>query len=424
MSFNATRSILTITILTMVSSASFADDFYEQDGALRLRLRNELRRADKPSAAPNNDIYAWVQGVALEYNSPYAWEHAGIDVGFFRTQRLATHDDWSTRWYLDGQDSFNLYTAAIKVKVADNLKLRIGRMVTDSAYSGQDDIPLINSSSQRTQPTMSDAALVKYSATSNLDIYGMYRFGVYYYPDVSEGVHKAGPINPNTYEYDTLRPQYLTSAVYRNGLDTYALTLSWQNDVAAQAMTRISQRYAVGKDNRHYFKPEFVALYAKLNGTSASYEGADETYVLGGRFNYVSDKGCAFLAIGKTGGKLYRLSGVDTDVSYTYDLSIDRNYNNMWSWQAGYLWQLPNDMQIGVSQLFTNGYEDYKNDVRVKGTATGVLAGYNPKSGPLKGFRSTVIISSAREDRQGSRLGNHLDYYDVKLNFQYDLNLF
>ncbi len=402
---------------------ALADDFYEQDDTLRLRLRNELRRADKPSAGSAHDIYAWVQGAAVEYNSPFIGDVVGIDAGAFYTEKLGDHQGWSTRWYLDDHDDFSLYTAAVKLKLSERLRVKIGRMVTDSAYSGQDDIPLINSSSQRTQPSMSDGALFKYSLRPTWDIYSMYRVGVYNYPDVAVGVHKAGPVNPATYTYDTLRPQYLVSTVYHANLDTYAYSASWQDDVATQLMTRSSQQYPVSADGRSYLKPEWVAFYARLNGTSTGYDGSDHTYVLGGKLSYVTGAGSTSVAVNKAGPKLNGLAGVDTDLSYTFDLSIDRNYSDMWSWQVGHTWNLPHDTFFGVAQLFTNGYEDYHRQVKIEGTATDLYLGYTPHDGPLKGFRSLLVLNLAREQRDGSSLGNRLDYFDVKMNLQYDFNL-
>lgn len=400
-----------------------AADFYEQEDALRLRLRNEMRRADKPSAGSAHDIYAWVQGAALEYNSPFIGDTLGLDAGLFYTQRLGDHEGWSTRWYLDEDASFSRYTAALKVKLSDTLKLKVGRMVTDSAYSGQDDIPLINSSSQRTQPSLSDGALLKYSPQFNIDVYGMYRTGVYNYPDVALGVHKAGPINPDTYTYDLLRPQYLVSTVYHKNLDTYAFSASWQDDVSGQVMGRVAQRYAISADGQSFVKPEFVAFYARLNGMSTRYDGSDHTYVMGGKLSYINQDGATFVAVGKAGPKLNWLAGVDTDLSYTFELSIDRNYSDMWSWQAGHTWDLPRDTFVGVAQLFTRGYEDYHRNVLVRGAATDVYVGYGPRDGVLKGFRSLLTLSLARERRDASSLGDRLDYFDVKMTLQYDFNL-
>ena len=401
----------------------FASGFQDQEDALRLRLRNELRRADKPSAGVEHDIYAWVQGVALEYNSPYLGNTVGLDVGAFHTHNLDHHDGWSTRWYLDGYDSFSLYTASLKLKLGEQLYIRAGRMVTDSTYNEQDDIPLINMSSQRTQPSLSDAVLIQYSPHYNLDLYGMYRVGVYTYPDVSHGVHKTGPINPLSYQYDTLRPQYLASMVYHDKLDTYALSSAWQEDVSNQVMTRASQRYPLSDDGRSFIRSEWVALYAKLQGVSAQYEGATSTYVLGGKLTYANPNSSTFVAIGKAGPKFHWMSGVDTDISYTFELSIDRNHSDMWSGQVGHTWNLPHDTLFGVAQIATRGYEDHHNTVKVKGVATDLYFGYLPQSGPLKGFRSFLTLSKAREKRDGSQLGNTLNYFDVKMTLQYDFNL-
>lgn len=424
MSFRQICSVqCAVVLMSSLSFPALASGFYEQEDVLRLRLRNELRRADRPSAGDAHNIYAWVQGAALEYNSGYLGDIIGVDVGAFRVQKLDAHDDWSTRWYLDDHDSFNRYTAAVKVKLADNLSVKAGRMVTDSAYAGQEDIPLINSSSQRTLPTISDAVLVKYSATKDLDIYGMYRYGIYTYPDVSRGVHSTGPINPYTQEYDALRQQSVLSAVYRNKFDSYALSVSTQNDVASQVMGRVVQRYPTLDKNDGYFKPEVVGYYANLNGTNAKYDGPDKTYLLSGQLSYINKKGSLFAGLGKVGPKANRLAGIDTDLGYVFDLSIDRNYSDMWSWQVGGTWNLSPNTFVGIAEVFTDGYEDYQRNVRVQGMGTNILMGYMPQDGYLKGLRSLLVLNSSREQRDGSALGDRLDYFDIKMTIQYDFTL-
>ena len=51
--------------LTSAYAAQLADD----EAGLRIRLKNELRRADKPSAGAGRDIYAWVQGGLLDFGN-------------------------------------------------------------------------------------------------------------------------------------------------------------------------------------------------------------------------------------------------------------------------------------------------------------------------------------------------------------------
>ncbi|AUK21887.1 hypothetical protein CR534_12480 [Escherichia coli] len=61
--------------LTSAYAAQLADD----EAGLRIRLKNELRRADKPSAGAGRDIYAWVQGGLLDFNSGYYSNIIGVE---------------------------------------------------------------------------------------------------------------------------------------------------------------------------------------------------------------------------------------------------------------------------------------------------------------------------------------------------------
>jgi len=45
-------------------------------------------------------------------------------------------------------------------------------------------------------------------------------------------------------------------------------------------------------------------------------------------------------------------------------------------------------------------------------------------SGPMKGLKAMAILNNAKEYREGSALGDTLNYYDVKLRVSYDLPVF
>lgn len=421
------RKIAGVSILygsvLLFSSVSIADSFNQDDDAVRLRLRNELRRAEKPSAGSGKDIYAWVQGMALEYNSSYYLDKVGLDAGGFYVYKLGARDNWSTRWYLDGDQSFSRYTASIKIKLAENFLLKAGRMVTDTAYSGGDDLLIINSSSSRTMPSLSDALLLKYSLDKELDLYTMYRFGSYVYSEVAEGVHKTGPINPKTYTHDIFRPQYIAALSWNRGCDSFGLSASWQEDVSTQVMTKTARCFKVAGNASEVIKPEFMAFYANMNGITASYGGPDYTYAVSGQVSYILPRGTLFFGAGKTGKKPNALSGVDTDLGYPFDLSIDRNHNDMWSFQLGATLNLPGNTFIGVSPILTHGYEDAQHHVNIQGVGTNVFFGYYPQSGLLQGAKALLVINKAREHRNGSAFGDRLDYYDIKMNLQYDFML-
>ncbi|MCU5771647.1 glucuronide uptake porin UidC [Erwiniaceae bacterium BAC15a-03b] len=418
-----TKTQLICGVVFCLSYQAVASSFDQQEDVLRLRVRNELRRAEKPSAGDGKDIYAWVQGLALEYNSRYYQDIIGVDIGDFYVYKLGARDNWSSRWYLDGHDSFNRYTAAVKINLSPQLQFKVGRMVTDTQYSGGDDLLIMNSSSQRTVPSLSDAALLKYQLNPQLDIYAMYRFGVYNYSDVAEGVHKTGPINTTTLKHDLFRPQYISALAWRRQCESAGAAVSWQQDVALQLMTKAAGCIPVADDPREYLKPEFMAFYARMNGLSVRDDSPDYGYVVSGQLSYIAPPGSLFLAAARTGDRPHWSSGVDTDLGYPFDLSIDRNHNDMWSWQAGGTVNLPGDTFVGVAQVMTRGYEDYQHRVPIHGMGTNLLFGYRPQDGMLKGLKALLILNKAREHRNGSSLGDRLDYYDIKMNLQYDFTL-
>lgn len=100
----------------------------DDESALRFRLKNELRRADKPSAGAGRDIYAWVQGGLIDFNSSYYSQRIGVEGSAYYVYKLGARDNMSTRWYLDGHESFGYVLGAIKIKPTENSRLKIGRL--------------------------------------------------------------------------------------------------------------------------------------------------------------------------------------------------------------------------------------------------------------------------------------------------------
>ena len=84
------------------------------DSALNLKLVNEYRNADKPSAkAPfGPEIDAWTQGFMFDFKSGKIADVVGVESNLYRIQKLSADPDKSTRWYLDDHDSFNIAGAA------------------------------------------------------------------------------------------------------------------------------------------------------------------------------------------------------------------------------------------------------------------------------------------------------------------------
>lgn len=90
-------NIILSGVVFLLSYQVVAASFYDEEDALRLRLRNDFRRAERASAGSEKDIYAWVQGAALEYNSRYYQDLIGVDIGGFYVYKLGARDNWSTR---------------------------------------------------------------------------------------------------------------------------------------------------------------------------------------------------------------------------------------------------------------------------------------------------------------------------------------
>lgn len=163
--------------LTSAYAAQLADD----EAGLRIRLKNELRRADKPSAGAGRDIYAWVQGGLLDFNSGYYSNIIGVEGGAYYVYKLGARADMSTRWYLNGDKSFGFALGAVKIKPSENSLLKLGRFGTDYSYGSLPyRIPLMAGSSQRTLPTVSEGALGYWALTPNIDLWGMWRSRVFY----------------------------------------------------------------------------------------------------------------------------------------------------------------------------------------------------------------------------------------------------
>ncbi len=91
------------------------------DSSLNLKLVNEYRNADKPSAKPpfGPEIDAWTQGFMFDFKSGKVADVVGVEGNLYRIQKLSADPDKSTRWYLDDHDSFNIAGAAAVLDFAD-----------------------------------------------------------------------------------------------------------------------------------------------------------------------------------------------------------------------------------------------------------------------------------------------------------------
>lgn len=79
---------------------------------------------------------------------------------------------------------------------------------------------------------------------------------------------------------------------------------------------------------------------------------------------------------------------------------------------------------MGLALVVTDGYEDRDHDVNIEGLGANLILSHTVQEGPMKGFKTSAILNKAQEYRDGSSLGDKLDYYDIKLTAHYDFSLF
>lgn len=403
--------------LTSAYAAQLADD----EAGLRIRLKNELRRADKPSAGAGRDIYAWVQGGLLDFNSGYYSNIIGVEGGAYYVYKLGARADMSTRWYLDGDKSFGFALGAVKIKPSENSLLKLGRFGTDYSYGSLPyRIPLMAGSSQRTLPTVSEGALGYWALTPNIDLWGMWRSRVFLWTDSTTGIRDEGVYNSQTGKYDKHRARSFLAASWHDDTSRYSLGASVQKDVSNQIQSILEK--SIPLDPNYTLKGESLGFYAQLEGLSRNTSQPNETALVSGQLTWNAPWGSVF---GSGGYLRHAMNGavVDTDIGYPFSLSLDRNREGMQSWQLGVNYRLTPQFTLTFAPIVTRGYESSKRDVRIEGT--GILGGmnYRVSEGPLQGMNFFLAADKGREKRDGSTLGDRLNYWDVKMSIQYDFML-
>lgn len=423
MTNNKFKVLLAFLLLfnTMVShSAEINDD----EDSVRVRLKNDFRRADRPSAGSSaRDIYGWVQGTMLDVNTHYYSDVIGVQAGAYYVYKLGAKSRWSTRGYLADHDSFGLASGAIKLRPADNIHIKIGRFGTDNGYGSLPyRIPLIASGSTRTMPTLSEGGIGRYEPSENIDLWAMYRTRVFLWPDAAVGVRNEGIYNPSTGHYDTRRARSFLAGSWHDDRSRYSFGMSWQDDVSSQYQTILEKKFAL--KNKDSIKVEALAYHAELNGISRANSDHDNTQVYSAQITYSMPKISLFSSAGLVTHAMNNIgSNVDTDIGWPNSLSIDRNKEDMFSFQAGAQYYFKPNFSVMLAPLITHGYEDTRRTIEINGR--GVLAAmfYNVTDGPLEGVKLSVGTDLAREKRNGSSLGEHLNYWDVKAGIQYDFML-
>lgn len=416
---------IAIAILALGAITAQAADINDNEDEIRIRLKNDFRRADRPSAGSSGrEIYGWTQGVMLDANTHYYSDFIGVEGGAYYVYKLGAKSRWSTRAYLDDHDSFGFALGAVKLKPADNIHLKIGRFGTDNGYGSLPyRVPLIASGSTRTMPTISEGVIGRYEPSANVDLWAMYRTRVFLWPNAALGVRNEGVYNTSTGRYDIHRPNSFLAGSWHDDTSRYSLGVSWQEDVASQYETILEKKFLLA--NEDSIKVELLAFNAMLDGISRSRSAHDNTQVYSGQITYRMPKISFFGAAGLTTHALTNIgNNVDTDLGYVNSLSIDRNKEDMFSLQAGVQYFFKPNLSVMLAPLITRGYEDTKRTIEINGR--GVLAAvfYNVTEGPLSGLKLSLGADIAKEKRgNGSSYGNELNYYDVKAGIQYDFML-
>ncbi len=173
-----------------------------------------------------------------------------------------------------------------------------------------------------------------------------------------------------------------------------------------------------------FFKAEYVGFYAQPIGLSQDQNVDDDTYAVSGQLLWNKDRVTVMGSFGQVGKKLPGNPDIDTDIGFPFDQSIDRNHYDMFSWQLGGFYKVSDAFDMGLALVVTDGYEDRDHDVNIEGLGANLVLSHTVQEGPLKGFKTSAILNKAQEYREGSALGDKLDYYDIKLTAHYDFNLF
>lgn len=404
----------------MASSLGYAAALQDEEDYIRLRLRNDLRRADKPSAGDGRDVYAWVQGALLDANSHYYNDMIGVEGGAYYVYKLGTRAAASSRFYLDGHDSFGYALGAIKVKLGDYGKLKIGRFGTDALYGSLPySVPLIDGSSNRTLPGVSEGVMGQFALTDRLDLWMLYRQRVFTSYDADRGIRYEGVLNPQSGEYEVHRPRAMMAGVYRDDNSQYGLGTSYQADVAT--LWQGNLKYTQTLQESSQLQYEAILFYANLDGMSRRADKPNASLVVSAQMAYkVGDWGLSASFEKLTHNLGY---AVDTDIGYPFSLSMDRNHEGMWSYQVGLSYSPSPAISLMLAPIYTDGWESSEKRVRVQGI--GLLGGVSGRisSGPLAGLTAFIAADRTREKRPGSHLGDRLNYWDIKSGIQYDFVL-
>lgn len=400
------------------------------DSHLSVRLRNEYRNAERPSASDGvlgPKIDAWVQGALVDYSSGQWADTISIQAGSHRIQKLSANPHKSTRFYLDGHDSFDLNYASLNLHLAPWARFKIGRFITDYSYGSLEyQVPLINVRSQRTIPSMNEGVLYR-GDFGNFHLYGMYSrkyAGGYFQKWTDEGYNKRSWLNSKGDKYESTvekRPSYVIAGVWDNHINQLSLGAGYQRDLSWQLKGRASHKWSTA--NQWHNKTEFLGFYAKSIGRSVGLNPRDHTYVLTGQVAWHKNRVTYLTSVGFVESIMSANRDIDTDITFPFDLSISRNNYDTYSAEVATFYNLTRQFTIGAAVVGTHGYEDANHDVSIRGFAGNLILAHQIREGKLKGLKTVLMFNKGEEHRPGSRLGTTVKYYDIKLTMHYKLNL-
>ncbi|MET2948718.1 OprD family outer membrane porin [Vibrio owensii] len=402
-----------------------------EDSTLDVKLRNEYRNAERPSASDGvygPEIDAWVQGFLFDFESGQFMDTVSIQAGTYHIEKLRADPEKSTRFYLDGHESFTINYANLSLDFGDWANIKIGQFGTDYRYGSLEyQIPLIEYSSVRTVPSLNEG--VFYEGTfDNFHLYGMYSqkyAGGYYQEWTDEGFRTDIKLAPSGDKYlieVDKKPNYAIAGVWDNKQTMLSLGASYQEEMSWQVMSRGSHTWI--DPEKGFFKAEYVGFYAQPIGWSQDNNVDDDTYAVSGQLLWNKEHVTVMGSFGQVGKKLPGNPEIDTDIGFPFDQSIDRNHYDMFSWQLGGFYKVSPSIDMGLALVVTDGYEDRDHDVNIEGLGANLVLSHTVQEGPLRGFKTSAILNKAQEYREGSALGDKLDYYDVKLTAHYDFSLF
>lgn len=261
-----------------------------EDSSLDVKLRNEYRNAERPSASDGvygPKIDAWVQGFLFDFESGQIMDTVSIQAGTYHIEKLRADPEKSSRFYLDGHESFTINYANLSLDFGDWANIKIGQFGTDYRYGSLEyQIPLIEYSSVRTVPSLNEG--VFYEGTfDNFHLYGMYSqkyAGGYYQEWTDEGFRTDIKLAPSGDKYlieVDKKPNYAIAGVWDNEKTMLSLGASYQEEMSWQVMSRGSHTWI--DPEKGFFKAEYVGFYAQPIGWSQDNNVDDDTYAVSGQ---------------------------------------------------------------------------------------------------------------------------------------------